>query len=39
MMSLLRCPDCDSHNVTCTSDETHVHECRDCGLRHEWAKR
>lgn len=38
VFSLLRCPECGSGNVDCTSGRTHVHECRDCGLRHEWAR-
>lgn len=35
----MRCPDCGSVKATCTYTlRTHVHECGDCGLRHEWAR-
>lgn len=31
-MSEMRCPECGSTNVTCTSTtKIHRHECHDCG--------
>lgn len=32
-MSEMRCPECNSTNVTCTDGwRAHVHECHDCGF-------
>jgi predicted RNA-binding Zn-ribbon protein involved in translation (DUF1610 family) len=36
-MTQMRCPECGSLDVECKMGKTHIHLCKECGYRQEWA--